>query len=186
MAGQTDISRRPAPDRAAVRSRRADGRAGSRATTFRIRLTTRGALLGLGALDLVTFLLAAWLHAGVLAGLGFCAGGILAPSYLRREAQLQVAAAVPAVALVAVILTQAVTAGGSSGHRSALSVVEGTFLTLAALAPWLFAGTAACLSVACFRGLPKCIGDLRASLRPEASSGQSSAGRHGSYRSPAS
>jgi hypothetical protein len=145
----------------------------------------RGALLGLAAADLVTFLIAAWLHAGAVAGLGFCAGAILAPFYLRREAQLQIAVSVPAVALLAVIITQALTAQGDSGHGSALSVLEGTFLTLAALAPWLFAGTAACIAVACYRGLPQCLRDLRAGLRLEASSGQSTARRSGSFRSPA-
>jgi hypothetical protein len=140
--------------------------------TGSFRLTIRGALVGLLALDLLTFLLAAGVHSGVLAGIGFCAGAVLAPYYLRAESQLQAAVSVPAIALIAVIISQALTAQGDSGHGSVMSVIEGTLLTLAGLAPWLFAGTAACLAVACFRGLPQCVRDLSAGLRLEAKSGQ--------------
>jgi hypothetical protein len=138
-------SERAGPAWAALRSRRGR-RAASRTASF--RLTIRGALLGLFGLDLLTFLVSAWLHSGVLDGLGFCAGAVLAPCYLRRDAQ------------------------GDSGHGSVMSVIEGTFLTLAAMAPWLFAGTAACLVVASCRGLPQCVRDLSAGLRLEANSGQ--------------
>jgi hypothetical protein len=147
-------------------------RAGSRSATFRLQLTTRGALLGLFAGYLLIFLVAGWSHTGVLAGLGFCAGAVLAPCYLRREAQLQATVSVPAIALAAVILAQAVTAQGNSSHGTVMSVLEGTVLTLAGLAPWLFAGTAMCLAVACYRGLPQCVRDLRDSLRFEAGPGQ--------------
>jgi hypothetical protein len=139
-------SERAGPAWAALRSRRGR-RAASRTASF--RLTIRGALLGLFGLDLLTFLVSAWLHSGVLDGLGFCAG-----------------------ALLAVIVSQALTAQGDSGHGSVMSVIEGTFLTLAAMAPWLFAGTAACLVVASCRGLPQCVRDLSAGLRLEANSGQ--------------
>jgi hypothetical protein len=154
------------------RPRRAGSRAGSRSATFRLQLTTRGALLGLFAGYLLIFLVAGWSHTGVLAGLGFCAGAVLAPCYLRREAQLQATVSVPAIALAAVILAQAVTAQGNSSHGTVMSVLEGTVLTLAGLAPWLFAGTAMCLAVACYRGLPQCVRDLRDSLRFEAGPGQ--------------
>ncbi len=149
---------------------------GRRTAMARSYLTTRGALLGLLALNLLVFLLAAWLHVGVLAGIGYLAGAVLAPWYLRREAQLQVTVSVPAIALLAVIMTQALTAQGSSGHGSVISVFEGTFLTLAALAPWLLAGTAACLAIACCRGLPQCVRDLRAALRFEAGTRSGSVG----------
>jgi hypothetical protein len=162
-------SERAGPAWAALRSRRGR-RAASRTASF--RLTIRGALLGLFGLDLLTFLVSAWLHSGVLDGLGFCAGAVLAPCYLRRDAQLQAAVSVPAIALLAVIVSQALTAQGDSGHGSVMSVIEGTFLTLAAMAPWLFAGTAACLVVASCRGLPQCVRDLSAGLRLEANSGQ--------------
>jgi Domain of unknown function (DUF6542) len=159
------ISDRLRPGEAAGTRRPA--RAAARSATFRIQLTTRGTLLALCACDLLFFLVAAWLYAGVLAGIGFCAGAVLAPCYLRREAQLQVVVSVPAIALAAIVISQAVTAQGDSGHGAVMSVLEGTVLTLAGLAPWLFAGTAACIAVACYRGLPQCVRELRSSLRFE-------------------
>jgi hypothetical protein len=41
------------------------------------------------------------------------------------------------------------------------SVLEGTVLTLAGVAPWLFAGTIACVVIAMTRGLPDCVRQLR-------------------------
>jgi hypothetical protein len=169
----------------AARPRPAMAAAGSQPAPFRLQLTTRGALLGLFALNLLTFLVAAWLHANVLAGIGYCAGAVLAPFYLRRDAQLQVAVSVPAVALIAVVLSQAVTAQGSSSHGTVMSVLEGTLLTLTGLAPWLFAGTAASIAVACFRGLPRCVRDLRDSLHFEDTGSVRATDRTG-YGSPLS
>jgi hypothetical protein len=151
--------------------------------TFRFILTTRGAILGLFALYLAVFLVAAWSHAGVLAGVGFCAGAVLAPCYLRREAQLQIAVAVPAIALAATVLCQIITAQGDSGRGAFMSVLEGIVLTLGGLAPWLFAGTAACLAVACYRGLPQCVRDLVSSLRFEGEPARQTSERSG-YGSP--
>ena len=87
--------------------------------------------------------------------------------YARRDAQLHIVISAPFVFLLAEIATQALTAQGSSSRGSAMSVVEGTFLTLADVAPWLFAGTAICVGVAMTRGLPQCVRDLRAGLRGE-------------------
>ena len=112
-------------------------------------------------LCLVTCLVAAWRQLDVLAGIGFCAGCVLAPVYARGSAQLRVAVSAPVVLLVAEIAAQAITAPSSHGHGSVLSVAEGTFLALADVAPWLFAGTAVCIAIAMFRGLPQCIRDLR-------------------------
>jgi hypothetical protein len=113
------------------------------------------------AVCLVTCLLAAWRQLDVLAGLGFCAGCVLAPVYARRAAQLRVAVSAPVIFLLAEIAAQSVTAPGSSGHSSGVLVLEGTVLALADVAPWLFAGTAMCFVIAMFRGLPQCVRDLR-------------------------
>jgi hypothetical protein len=170
----------------------------ARSTTFRsqvtgrpgrrARLTARGTLLGLLILCLVTCLLAAWRGLDVLAGLGFCAGCVLAPVYARRAAQLRVTLSVPVVFLLAEVVTQSLTAQGSSGHGSALSVLEGTFLTLADVAPWLFAGTALCIAIAMFRGLPQCIRDLRAGADAygarRGGAGRPGAGRAGARGEP--
>ncbi len=128
---------------------------------LRGRLTASGALLGMLLLCLVTCLIAAWRQLDVLAGLGFCAGCVLAPVYARRAAQLKVAVSAPVIFLVAEIVAQSLTTSGNSGHGAVLSAAEGTLLALAGDAPWLFAGTAACLAIAMFRGLPQCVRDLR-------------------------
>ncbi len=99
------------------------------------------------AICLVACVLAAWLHTDVVAGAGFVACGILAPVYARRDAQLHIVFSAPVVFLLAEIATQLLTAQGGSSRGSAMSVVEGTFLTLADVAPWLFAGTAICVGV---------------------------------------
>jgi hypothetical protein len=160
--------------RSAVRDRRtragtADSRQPSTAqpstVTFRSHVTARGALVGMFALCLAACLLAASWRLDALAGFAFVAGCVLAPIYARRDALLHIVISVPVIFLVAEIATQAMTAQGSSHHGSALSVLEGTFLALAGLAPWLFAGTAVCLAVAMMRGLPQCIRDLRGAAR---------------------
>ena len=127
------------------------------AATFRSHLTARGALLGMFAMCVAACLLATWRQRDVIAGLGFIAGCVLAPVYGRREALLHVVISVPVVFLAAEIVAQSVAAQGSSGHASALSVLEGTFLTLANVAPWLFGGTVLCIGIAMFRGLPQCV-----------------------------
>lgn len=142
----------------------------------RARLTASGALLGMLALCLITCLLAAWRQLDVLAGLGFCAGCVLAPVYARRGAQLRVALSAPAIFLLAEIVAQSLTAPGSYGHGSTVSVLEGTLLALADIAPWLFAGTAMCIIIAMFRGLPQCVRELRTGVDVR------SAGRGGAQR----
>ncbi len=149
---------------AAWRPRPARARTGAESAraSFRSHLTARGALLGMFVLVLAACLLAAWREVDVLAGLGYCAACVLTPVYARREAQLRIVLSAPAVFLLADVITQAVTAQGNTSHGSVLSVLEGTGLTLADAAPWLFAGTAACVAVAMTRGLPQCVRDLRA------------------------
>jgi hypothetical protein len=155
MVWQPAAAWRPRP----ARARTGPGQARA---SFRSHLTARGALLGMFVLVLVACLLAAWREVDVLAGLGYCAGCVLTPVYARREAQLRIVLSAPAVFLLADVITQALTAQGNTSHGSVLSVLEGTGLTLADAAPWLFAGTAACVVVAATRGLPQCVRDLRA------------------------
>jgi len=127
-----------------------------------------GATLGgLFAWCLASCLLAAWLHLPVVAGVGFCTGCALAAWYCRPAALLRMVIAVPAVFAAAETLAQLAIVQG--GHRRlALPVAGGTLLTLAAIAPWLFAGTAGAVTIALFRGLPRCVRDLRAELRGQA------------------
>lgn len=125
-------------------------------------------------LSLVACLLAAWLGSDVLAGIGFCAGCVLAPIYARREAQLQIVVSAPVIFLAAVVVTQALTAQGNSGHGRILSVLEGTLLTLAGVAPWLFAGTIACIGMSMLNGLQECVRELRSGGRELRSGGRDS------------
>jgi hypothetical protein len=57
---------------------------------------------------------------------------------------------------------KAVTATGDM----ALATAEGVAVTLAGVAPWLFAGTALSLAIAWARGLRECVSELREGLRP--------------------
>jgi hypothetical protein len=168
VAGST-VASPPSP--AARPPAAADSAAASYRTArpeLRDGLTSGGALLVLALLCLVTCLLAAWRQADVVAGLGYCIGCVLAPVAGRRGAQLKVAVSAPVVFLIAEIIAQSLTAPGNSGHGTVLAVLEGTLLALADAAPWLYAGTAICIIIAMFRGLPQCVRDLR--TRPAARS----------------
>jgi hypothetical protein len=63
--------------------------------------------------------------------------------------------------------------------------VEGAALTLANVAPWLFIGVVLSLIIAWFRGLPRCVAELRRDLRPELA-GRRPAGSAGSAGSSGS
>jgi hypothetical protein len=138
------------------------------ATPFPAGLGAWGILAGLFACCLASCLLAAWLHLIVLAGLGFCAGCGLAVWFCQPAALLRVVIAVPTVFVLAEVIAQLATLHGRGRHGLALPVAAGTLLTLAAVAPWLFGGTAGAVAIALFRGLPRCVRDLRAALRGRA------------------
>jgi hypothetical protein len=59
-----------------------------------------------------------------------------------------------------------VKAGTATGSM-ALSIAEGTAITMAEAAPWLFAGMVLTLVIACARGLRGCIRELRQDLRTD-------------------
>ncbi len=106
-------------------------------------------------------LTAGWLHLAALTGLSFVAGCVLAGIYTRRVHLLTVVTMPPMVFMLALICAKAVSATGNT----VISTAEGSLLTLSAVAPWLFAGAAATIVIALFRGLPSRIGELRAGLR---------------------
>jgi len=153
----------------------ADAQPGVQVSSFPALASMPRALARMFAVCLVSCLLAAWLHLDLIAGLGFCAGCVLATRYSRPGVLLHVVLSLPVIFLAAELVAELVTAGGGTGHRTVLSVLEGTLLTLAAVAPWLFAGTAGGFVIAMFRGLPQCVRDLRAegrgTDRPPARSG---------------
>jgi hypothetical protein len=148
-------------DAAAERSAAAErGSAGPRG---RIALTGRGAVAGMLVLFFFSLLLATWLQWGVLAGVSFVIGGVAAAWYTKPRDLLTVAVSPPLLFFGALVCVKALTAQGSA----IISTLAGTALTLANVAPWLFAGVILYLIVAWVRGLPQCVSDLRRDLRPD-------------------
>ena len=140
---------------------------GQGAGTSRSQVTGRGAMVAMFGLFLAANLVSGWLGHEVVAGLAYLAACAAGPYLVRRHALLQVVVAPPAIFLIALVITQMATAQGTGQHGKALSVLEGTVLVLAALAPWLLAGTAICVGVAIPRGLVQCARDLKRELRED-------------------
>ncbi|HYS32163.1 MAG TPA: DUF6542 domain-containing protein [Streptosporangiaceae bacterium] len=124
----------------------------------------RAAAVAMFAIFLVTNLAAGWLHVAALTGFGFAAGSAAAAGRTRRQDLLLVATTPPLIFLAAVTAGELITLHVGHVAASAGLAAAGIFLTLAAAAPWLFAGLAGALLIASVRGLPQCIGDLRAGL----------------------
>jgi hypothetical protein len=137
-------------------SGKAPGQAKGRAP----RLTERGAVLIMAGCFIIGLLLAAWLGWGVLAGLAFVVGCVLAVWYVSPPGLLTVAVTPPLLFLVTVVLVNTLTGSGGLLFAMVASVV-----TLAGAAPWLAAGMILTLVIALFRGLPRCIRDLYRELR---------------------
>jgi hypothetical protein len=156
-------SRQPPAQRAAT-TWSASQSAGAAETVFPSRLESAGVLGSLLAAFLASCLLAAWLHNDVVAGLGFCAATCVAAGCARPQALLGLVISVPAVFLIAEVLAQFAIEPAFKHHGTLLPVAEGTLLTLAGVAPWLFAGTIAGVVIAMFRGLPRCVRSLRSDL----------------------
>jgi|HubBroStandDraft_6_1064221.scaffolds.fasta_scaffold444643_1 hypothetical protein len=133
----------------------------------RAYVTARGAVVGMSALFFACNLIDGWTGLAVLAGLGYVAGCVLAPYFVRQYALPLVVAAPPAIFLSGLIVAQVLTAQGSGRHGQALSVLEGTLLSLAALAPWLLAGTALGVCVAIPRGLVRCVREVLTERRED-------------------
>jgi hypothetical protein len=125
------------------------------------RLTERGAVLTMAGCFLIGLLAAAWLGWSVLAGLAFVVGCVLAAWYAAPPGLLTVVVSPPLLLLGALVLVNALT--GSGGVL--FSVVFGSVVMLAGLAPWLAAGMILTVIIALVRGLPRCIRDLYRELR---------------------
>ena len=127
------------------------------------RLTGRGAIAGMLLVFFIGVLAADWLHWSPLADASFLIGSAAAAWYTKQRDLLTVAVSPPLLFFIVVICVKALTAAGNE----LLSTVEGTALTLANVAPWLFIGVVLSLIIAWFRGLPRCVAELRRDLRPE-------------------
>jgi hypothetical protein len=90
-------------------------------------------------------------------------GGLPMSPHPRPRDLLAVAVSPPLLFFCALVCVKALTAQGTV----IISTVEGTALTLANVAPWLFAGVILYLIVAWARGLPQCVTELRHGLRPD-------------------
>jgi hypothetical protein len=137
------------------------GKAPGQATGRAPRLTERGAVLTMAGCFFIGLLAASWLGWGVLAGMAFVVGCVLAAWYAAPQGQLTVVVSPPLLFLCTLMLVNALT--GSGGLL--FSVVLGTVVTLAGAAPWLAAGMILTVVIALFRGLPRCIRDLYRELR---------------------
>jgi hypothetical protein len=130
-------------------------------------MTGRGAVLAMFALFLAGTLVADWLHLGLLTGLSFVAGCAVAARYTRRSGLLAVTVSPPVIFLAALICVEVLNSAGGTVRHTMESVAEGTILTLASVAPWLFVGVILGLIIALVRGLPGCVRDLSAEMRGE-------------------
>jgi hypothetical protein len=132
--------------------------------TLRIRLTGRGAGMIMLAVFALGLLVASWMGWPVLAGASFVIGSVTAVLYVRRD-DLLVATIVPPLLFgFTLVAVKAATATGSV----VLSIAEGIAITMAEVAPWLFAGMALTLAIAWTRGLRGCVRELRQDLRAAA------------------
>jgi hypothetical protein len=139
----------------------ASGHSGGPAT----RMTARGAVLAMLSLFFPGTLTAGWLHFASLTGISFVAGCVVAARYTRRDGMLTAVVAPPLLFFVALVSSELLTSHEDTIGHSLTSAAEGTILTLAAVAPWLFAGVLIGLVIAMFNGLPQCVRDMHAALR---------------------
>ena len=146
--------------------------------TSQTRLTGRGAVMVMLAVFALGLLVASWLGWPVLAGASFVIGSVAAVLYVRPGDLLMVTIAPPLLFGIALVAVKAATATGSV----ALSVAEGMAITMAEVAPWLFAGVVLTLVIAWARGLRGCVRELRQDLRAV---GHPAAGRLATDRLPA-
>jgi len=165
-------------------ARRAPGPTPGRGGRPVARMTSRGAVVAMFSLFFPGTLTAGWLHLATLTGLSFVAGCALTARYTRRDGLLTVVVTPPLVFIISLVATEVMTSHADTARHTLTSAAEGTILTLAAVAPWLFAGVLIGLAIAMFRGLPQCIQDLRDELRgdiglPARSAQRGSAGGNG-------
>ena len=145
------------------RARAGRGRDGQASTDQRWGplLTGRGAIVGMFVLFFLGILLASWLHWSPLAGAAFVLGCVAAAGRTKPRDLLGVVVSPPILFLCALLVVKALTSTGNA----LVSVAEGTTLMLANVALWLLAGVVISLIIACFRGLPRCVSELRREAR---------------------
>jgi hypothetical protein len=143
-------------------------------------MTPRGAVLMMLSLFFPGALAAGWLHFGALTSISFVVGCVLAARYTRRDGLLTAVATPPLIFMIALVFSEALTSHAGTFAHTLTIAAEGTFLTLAAIAPWLFCGVILGIVIAMFRGLPECVRDLRAELRVDRNARHQDDGDHSS------
>jgi hypothetical protein len=133
----------------------------TQAHSSRILLTGRGAVMVMLAAFVLGLFGASWTPWPVLAGAFFVIGSVAAVIYVRPGDLLMVTIVPPLLFGITLLVVKAATATGNV----VLSIAEGTAITMAEVAPWLFAGMALTLVIAWARGLGGCIRELRQDLR---------------------
>jgi uncharacterized protein DUF6542 len=133
------------------------------AHSSRILLTGRGAVMVMLAVFALGLLGASWTPWPVLAGAFFVIGSVAAVVYVRPGDLLMVTIVPPLLFGIALLGVKAATATGNV----VLSIAEGAAITMAEVAPWLFAGMVLTLVIAWARGLRACIRELRQDLRAD-------------------
>ena len=133
----------------------------TQAHSSRILLTGRGAVMVMLAVFALGLFGASWTPWPVLAGAFFVIGSVAAIIYVRPGDLLMVTIAPPLLFGITLVGVKAATATGNM----VLSIAEGTAITMAEVAPWLFAGMALTLVIAWARGLGECVRELRQDLR---------------------
>jgi hypothetical protein len=135
----------------------------TQAHSSRILLTGRGAVMVMLAVFALGLFGASWTPWPVLAGAFFLIGSVAAVVYVRPSDLLMVTIVPPLLFGIALLGVKAATASGNV----VLSIAEGVAITMAEVAPWLFAGMVLTLGIAWARGLRECIRDLRQDLRAD-------------------
>ncbi len=113
-----------------------------------LRLTGRGAMLGIFVLCFLGLLASDRLGWGPLTGGTFVVASVLAAALTQRTDLLTVTVSPPALFFGAVVCGKALTSSGGL-----LSIGLGILITLANCAPWLLGGTALSLVITFSRGL---------------------------------
>ena len=130
-----------------------------------VRLTGRGAILALLVLSFAGILVSDWLGWGLLADVTFVAACVVIACYAKPSDLLAVSVCPPLAFFVACVLAKLITSTGGT------AAAEGTLVTLATSAPWLFLGTAVTIVIALRRGLLDNIRELRHGLQETAGRG---------------
>jgi hypothetical protein len=111
-----------------------------------VKLTARGAVIGLFAASLLGLLLAAWTGWTAVANALFVMSCGVVAYYTRARGLRTVMVCPPLAFLAGLVCAQFIT------EPDSFSAAEGILVTLATSAPWLFTGTALTIAIAFGRG----------------------------------